>query len=102
MIFKPSVRMAEKDQGRLQQILNVAEVCFHYCGYRPVATSILDGEHSTDSLHHKYRAIDFRTRNIPELDVLGIRDLMSSVLGPDFDVVIEITHIHVEYDPFRE
>jgi len=101
VIFKPSVRVSDKDDGKIQQILNAATVCFHYCGYRATVTSIYDGVRNAESLHLKYRAVDFRTRNMPLPDQFNIQELIASVLGEDFDVVLESDHLHVEYDPFR-
>jgi len=64
---------------------------------RIVITSALDGEHSAGSLHPYGKAIDVRSRTIP--DVFKARDDIQKELGNDFDVVMEIDHLHIEYDP---
>ena len=56
-------------------------------------TCIRDGNHSPKSLHYIGNAVDFRGHE--EFSSFQIRE----VLGKDFDVVPERTHIHVEYDP---
>jgi len=63
-------------------------------------TSILDGKHKTGSLHPKGLALDIRTRNFSGESALKncIEDLRDA-LGPQFDVVRESDHIHVEFDP---
>lgn len=66
-------------------------------------TSATDGQHMLTSLHYSGSAIDFRTRDLG-LSREGLGDLageLSSALGPDFDVVLEDTHLHVEWQPKR-
>lgn len=65
-----------------------------------IVTSALDGEHSKNSLHYEGRALDYRTRHVPRKDILQdiVREI-AEALGPEFDVVLEATHLHVEYDP---
>lgn len=56
-------------------------------------TSLRDGNHSPHSLHYTGNAVDFRNH------VKISKREMQEVLGRDFDVVVESTHVHVEYDP---
>ena len=62
-------------------------------------TSLMDGTHSARSLHYSGRAVDFRTRDLSALEVAHLAAALKSDLGPAFDVVVEETHIHVEWDP---
>ena len=55
-------------------------------------TSIRDGNHMAGSLHYDGNAFDIRP--IP-FSKKQIKD----VLGPNFDVVIHSSHIHIEHDP---
>ena len=64
-----------------------------------VITSAVDGPHSTTSLHHEGHAVDLRSRTLP--DDIGMAANLAADLGDDYDVVLEPTHIHVEYDPRR-
>lgn len=64
-----------------------------------VLTSAVDGKHSRGSLHYKGIAIDIRTRDLVERDKQGLAQLIAESLGPSYDVVLEPTHIHIEYDP---
>ena len=63
-----------------------------------VITSMLDGKHKPGSLHYEGAAFDFRSRHMTmymkQLIATEIRDK----LGPDFDVIVEYTHFHVEVD----
>lgn len=68
-------------------------------GYPCVITSCSDSKHGPNSLHYKGLALDLRTRDVlPE--TMGVMVLeIKQVLGPQFDVVLEKDHLHVEWDP---
>lgn len=61
-----------------------------------VVTSTSDGKHMRNSKHYSIPcdAFDLRIWNILDLVCEGMRE----ILGPDFDVVREHNHIHVERD----
>ena len=59
-----------------------------------VITSGKDGTHGNGSLHYEGKAVDLRTWNV--LDSL-VKQLKAH-LGPDYDVVLEKDHIHIELD----
>ena len=70
-----------------------------------VITSVTEGKHGKGSLHYPGLAIDFRIRNIVSgaLSIDQIKnnlftDLVDS-LGENYDVVLEETHFHIEYQP---
>lgn len=60
-----------------------------------------DRVHKKTSKHYTGEAFDCRIRNIPNghQAVVNIYNAIRRVLGPDFDVILEKDHIHVEYDP---
>lgn len=62
-------------------------------------TSGLDGKHSAKSLHYSGRALDFRTRHISEASISILANLLRQDLGGQYDVVLEPTHLHIEFDP---
>lgn len=64
-----------------------------------VVTSIKDGIHSANSLHYDGLAFDLRTRHMTLDQVEDAVGYLRRKLGPDYDVVIEATHAHVEYQP---
>ena len=59
----------------------------------------LDGIHSAGSLHYYGYAVDLRTWWWRWKKKTEIAQVLQLRLGDDFDVVVEKTHIHLEYDP---
>ena len=78
--------------------LRVEEICKTY-GVACWITSGSDGRHKAASLHPKGLALDFRTRDLMEDDKNGFFHDVKDALGIEFDVVLELDHLHVEYDP---
>ncbi len=66
-----------------------------------VVTSVCDGKHSPNSLHYKGLAIDLRTRYFNSIEKGIAAKELQKALGDEYDVVVELTHIHVEWDPKR-
>ena len=62
-------------------------------------TSVTDGKHSATSLHYTGCAFDCRTRNLDAKQKKQITSDLKVSLTADFDVVLEATHIHIEYQP---
>lgn len=62
-------------------------------------TSIVDGQHSKTSLHYAGLACDLRTWFLD--NHVSFRNMLAEALGPDYDVILEPTHIHVEFQPKR-
>jgi len=64
-------------------------------------TALTDGQHMMGSMHHLGLAVDvdFQQRRFsPETGEIIANDL-EVALGPDYDVVFEKHHFHIEYDP---
>lgn len=62
-------------------------------------TSITDGKHKTGSKHYIGQAIDCRTHYFDKQTKHELKRDIANALGAEFDVVLEKTHIHVEFDP---
>lgn len=77
----------------------VTERVFQKYGSELIITSICDGKHSPNSLHYSGLAFDARTRDIEQAQRLPLTEDVSDALGDEFDVVLEATHLHVEFDP---
>jgi len=65
-------------------------------GQEAVVTSTYEGDHMASSLHYSNEAIDIR---LPSKDGGEVVVKLREYLGKKFDVVPEVSHIHVEYDP---
>ncbi|PCI54133.1 MAG: hypothetical protein COB36_10605 [Alphaproteobacteria bacterium] len=79
----------------------VANEVYALHGHSLVITSITDGKHGVGSYHGLGWAIDTRTRHLTDLETETIADEISERLGQFYDVVIEIDHIHIEFDAKR-
>lgn len=106
--FKSNVDTGRPTKEILRAIVVVAGVYEGFCLPFTI-TSMQDGRHSANSLHYRdgiCRAFDVRTRDEAPgyaqwSDDLKreLADAIRNALGRDYDVVVERTHIHIEYDP---
>lgn len=64
-------------------------------------TSATGGTHGPKSLHYRGYALDYGLAHIEEQYIREsiYRGILDALPSGDFDVVLEPTHIHVEYDP---
>lgn len=63
-------------------------------------TSITDGhKDKPKSLHNSGYAFDMRTWSMNEVEETKFAKELSQLLGEEYDVVVEESHIHVEFDP---
>ena len=81
--------------------LNIADRVWLDHGQELVVTSLNDSRHSRTSLHYAGCAADLRTRYFSENEKVIVADELRQALGgnKDFDVIVESTHIHIEYQP---
>ena len=97
--FKRGVR-SDGIQPEASHIIVVAHrVWQRYLRRDLTVTSITDGKHSANSLHYQGKAVDLRNRDLEDhQQEVAVQELRRH-LGSAYDVVLEPTHIHVEYDP---
>ena len=67
-------------------------------GRQAIVTAVEDGRHSVTSRRYAGRAIDLRTRDLEAGVIQDYASELRSALGPGWDVGVESTHIHVEWD----
>ena len=67
--------------------------------YECVVTAALDGTHSTRSRHYDGLALDLRTNHMKADHKVELAMNLTTALGPEFDVILETDHLHVEWDP---
>jgi hypothetical protein len=109
MVIKKGVDVRFLCKQITHKLFNIESI-FKYHAPDPYVftiTSGADGKHRENSKHYTFEAIDCR---VWYYDITGIefidRDVLEKIvhelshfLGDDFDVVLENTHIHIEYDP---
>jgi hypothetical protein len=79
--------------------LCIANDCYRIRGFNMVVTSVSDSIHSKKSLHYSGFAADLRTNGIEKISVENIKEDIRQRLTTEFDVILEVDHIHIEYDP---
>jgi hypothetical protein len=62
-------------------------------------TACVDGKHMAGSLHFSGQAVDLRTRDVPAGDMQKLLARIRECVGGDYDVILEIDHLHVEFQP---
>jgi hypothetical protein len=94
--IKPGVRVKGLSNELLLAVL-IAQTIYNETEPSMVITSVTDGKHSANSLHYTGDAVDLR------LPMQSTRDQIVSqlktALGDSYDVILEVDHIHIEYDP---
>ena len=81
--------------SKIEDALQLVDRAYKEFNTELVVTSARDGKHMTGSLHYEGKAIDTRTWNVLDNLVKRIKEL----LGPDYDVILEKDHVHIEHDP---
>lgn len=98
MSIKHGVRLEHMSPQAVLAACITASVLAKF-NYDFVLTSGAEGVHKPGSLHPQGRAFDFRTSRIIDSARAHILGEVREALGPEFDVVVESTHGHVEWDP---
>lgn len=97
-MIKKGVKVAGLKPEILLAIQEAREV-YRDLGVDLIITSVLDGKHMKTSLHYKGLAVDLRIRHLSKANQGIAAQRLRLMLGPEYDVVLEETHIHVEHDP---
>jgi hypothetical protein len=98
MRLKRDIKVAGIQPETILGMMVARSVC-EVEGYEFCVTSVREGTHMSGSKHYTGHAFDMRTRDMPDETKQRVRDDMAHRLGPDYDVVLESTHIHCEFDP---
>lgn len=96
--IKPGVRVRGLSNEILLAIM-IAQSVYSETEASMTITSLSDGRHSTNSLHHTGDAVDLRLPMPVTRE--QIMSQLKKALGADYDVILEVDHIHIEYDPKR-
>ena len=95
MLLKAGVDISRLNR-EIRRALKIAERVYSAYGELFVVTSTYEGTHSAGSLHYANDAFDSNDPKFKREEILGGLVL---ALGQKFDVVREVDHIHIEYDP---
>ena len=106
IIFKKGVDVSGITKECIQGMFEVAR----YWGADITITSVCDGNHKEGSKHYEGNAFDLRTwdpdkpigTQLPSEVKIRLMTKLTEVLGVDYDVVVEPTHLHIEYDPVNK
>ena len=102
MLLKKGVRIGGV-QAEIVLALMVVEREFNALKTDPyqelVVTSCTDGVHKVGSLHYEGLAVDLRSRDLTSAQRQAFLMRLREALGPEFDVILEKDHFHLEFDP---
>lgn len=98
MRLKDSSVNLEGAQWQVFHAAVIVEAVLKTFGVELVITSCKDGKHMPTSLHYKGLAFDARSRELSPAFQTQAAEEMRKRLGPDYDVVLEKDHFHIEYD----
>lgn len=96
------IKSGAKLLGITPQIIigaSVADELYREMGFDMRITCGTDGKHMTGSAHYEGNAIDLGVIGLSTAQVITVVKELKARLGPEFDVVNESDHIHVEWDP---
>ncbi len=79
-----------------QLAIRVADLWYRLFGQELEITWTTGGNHMVGSLHPKRRAFDSLS---PKLKVEEIAQGIRITMGPEYDVIVERDHLHIEWDP---
>lgn len=96
MIENPNGCDLSRLRFKARQGLWLLEHLYALEGENLIITHTKDGEHKEGSLHFKNRALDALP---PKHERALILKQGKEMLGPDYDLVDEVDHWHLEYDP---
>jgi len=95
MLIKAGVDISRLKPEIRKKLPGIATIIWCVDQEEMVITSTYEGDHSEGSLHYADLAVDVRKTISFKLIIVKIK----AYLGKDYDVVLETTHIHIEYDP---
>jgi hypothetical protein len=100
--FKPEVRIVHFT-AQLHEVLALATLWSLIVRVDVEVNSIDDGApiHMSGSLHGKSLAVDLDTVGDKPADTAALGERMRVSLPPQYDVVFEGDHVHIEWDAHR-
>lgn len=104
--FKAGVIAYKVHPALHSALITSAELFFEMFARPLTVTSLADSRHSAGSRHYPAAktgwmtgAADLRVWGLTEQDRINFALALGDALGVDYDVIDEVDHIHIEYDP---
>ncbi len=95
MLIKLGVDISRLNR-EIRRVLKVVDFVYKKeSGEEAVITSTYEGNHSSSSLHYSDDAVDFRKA---KKNMQRIAIQLKKKLGEDYDIVLEGSHLHCEWD----
>lgn len=98
--FQPSVSIYYFNKN-VALVLELASIWSLRTAIDVDVNSVADGTHGPASLHPFDLAVDLDTKGDRPEDLGRLHKFLMVHLPRDYDVVLESTHVHVEYDIHR-
>lgn len=95
---KPGVKLAALEPEALEA-LKIVYLLYKCLNRTLTVTSTVDGKHMPGSRHYRGLAFDTRVWGINKVDLQKLVYDSRELLGPNFDVINEVSHLHYEFDP---
>lgn len=96
--IKPGVKITGMKPEMILGLMAATEA-YREMGYDTIVTSVMDGTHKVGSRHYSGLAVDLRIRHMERGKAAEVRDKIHEAVGLWYDVILENSHIHIEYDP---
>lgn len=103
-MLKPGVKLTNLQPQMVLAYVVIQQYTYSHFQLVSVITSANDSQHQEGSLHGSGCALDIRSQQIPRARFTEWIEKIQTLLGGDFDIVLEDRdgvneHLHVEYDP---
>lgn len=98
MMFKENIKVSGV-RPEIVLALTIADKIWSKYNQELVVTELTGGKHGTASLHYVGLAADLRTRYFSDEEKELVAKELREALGENYDVVVEKTHIHIEFQP---
>lgn len=95
MLLKTGIDISRLKPPIRKKLNLISSIVNQYSEKELVITSTYEGTHSPGSLHYADLAIDIRRTTRQSIIINNLRQ----ALGKNYDVILESTHVHIEYDP---
>jgi len=95
MLIKAGVDISRLRPEIRKKLPIIEKIVYIIEGEELIISSTYEGDHGAGSLHYADLAVDIRSGKKRS----EVKTKIKQDLGPDYDVIVYETFIHIEYDP---